>query len=192
MDTDNFHKRALELWQEHTSAQRLETDFATQNLLGKAYAAHHVVRTSPKLSDLLAFAKAGHAAAEPVLEGGQDAARVYRAPTSRVEGQTGKVENSTSFGRWDYVWEGAKFILYEMAYIDRFATAQRVLYVLYPNIDPPRHRDSRLQRCSSTSSFFVPVSGPRKPISRYGCSITLGGRKIRPFGNPFERRRGKM
>jgi transitional endoplasmic reticulum ATPase len=138
METDNLHKRALELWQEHTSAQRLETDFATQNLLGKAYPAHHVVRTSPKLSDLLAFAKAGHAAAQTLLEGGQDAARVYRAPKSRVEGEAGKVEDATAFGRWDYVWEGARFIVYEMAYIDRFATAQRVLYVLHPSIDPPR------------------------------------------------------
>ena len=130
MDTDDFHNRALELWIEHTSAQREETDFATQALLTKAYPAYVVVRTSPKMSDLLAFARAGHATAEQVLEEGQDAARVYRAPASRVKGQTGKVENATAFGRWDYVWEGAKFVVYEMAYIDRFATVQRVLYVL--------------------------------------------------------------
>jgi transitional endoplasmic reticulum ATPase len=130
METDNPHNRALELWKEHTSAQREETDFATQSLLSKAYPEHHVVRTSPKMSDLLAFAKAGHATAEQVLEDGQDAARVYRAPASRVKGQTGKVKDATAFGRWDYAWEGAKFIVYEIAYIDRFATVQRVLYIL--------------------------------------------------------------
>jgi transitional endoplasmic reticulum ATPase len=136
MNTDNLHNRALELWKEHTSAQREETDFAAQYFLSKAYPAYHVVRTSPKMSDLLAFAKAGHATAEQVSEEGQDAARVYRAPASRVKGQTGKMENATAFGRWDYVWEGAKFIVYEMAYIDRFATVQRVLYVLHPSSDP--------------------------------------------------------
>jgi transitional endoplasmic reticulum ATPase len=130
MEIDSLHSRALELWKENTSAKREETDFATQDLLSKAYPQHHVVRTSPKMSDLLAFAKAGHAAAEQLFEDGRDAARVYRAPASRVEGQTGKVENATAFGRWDYVWEGAEFIVYEMAYIDRFATIQRVLYVL--------------------------------------------------------------
>jgi transitional endoplasmic reticulum ATPase len=133
MDTDNLHHRALELWKDHTSAQREETDFATHNLLSKAYPAYHVVRTSPKTSDLLAFARAGHATAEQFPEEGQDAARVYRAPASRVKGQTGKVENVTAFGRWDYEWEGFKFIVYEMAYIDRFATVQRILYVLRPN-----------------------------------------------------------
>lgn len=138
MNTDNHHGQALELWKEHTSAQREETDFATQCLLGTSYPGHHVVRTSPKMSDLLAFAKAGHAAATQVVEGDQDAARVYRAPASRVKDQAGKVENATAFGRWDYVWEGAAFIVYEMAYIDRFATVQRVLYVLYPRTDPLR------------------------------------------------------
>jgi transitional endoplasmic reticulum ATPase len=130
MNTDNLHSRALELWNEHTSAQRENTDFATQALLTKAYPAYHVVRTSPKMSDLLAFARAGHATAEQVPEEGQDAARVYRAPASQVKGQTGKVENATAFGRWDYEWNDAYFIVYEMAYIDRFATVQKVLYVL--------------------------------------------------------------
>lgn len=99
MNTENHHRRALELWKEHTSGQRLETDFATQHLLRKAYPEYHVVRTSPKMSDLLAFAKAGHAAAEEVIEEGQDAARVYRAPASRVKGQSGRVENAIAFGR---------------------------------------------------------------------------------------------
>jgi DNA polymerase III delta prime subunit len=134
MSIDTHHRQALELWKEHTSAQREETDFATQYLLSKAYPEYHVVRTSPKMSDLLAFAKAGHATANQVFEDIQDAARVYRAPASRIEGQTGKVENVTAFGRWDYVWEGVEFIIYEMAYIDRFATVQRVLYVLHPHV----------------------------------------------------------
>lgn len=136
MNTETHHRRALELWKEHASGQRLETDFATQHLLRKAYSEYHVVRKSPKMSDLLAFAKAWHAAAEQVLEESQDAARVYRAPASRVKGQTGKVENAIAFGRWDYVWEGARFIVYEMAYIDRFATVQKVLYVLHQNTIP--------------------------------------------------------
>ena len=136
MDTLNPHVQALELWKEHTSAQRLETDFATQALLIKAYPECHVVRTSPRMSDLLAFAKAGHAVAEQLRDEDQDAARVYRAPASRVKGQTGRIENAVAFAAWDYVWEGATFIVYEMAYIDRFATVQRVLYVLYPKSAP--------------------------------------------------------
>ncbi|KAM0718421.1 hypothetical protein Q7P37_005491 [Cladosporium fusiforme] len=134
--TRNLHIRALDLWKEHTSAQRLETDSATQDLLSKAYPMYHVVRTSPKMSDLLGFAKAGYAKAEQVLEDGQDAARVYRAPASRVKGQTGTVEDAVSFGRWDYVWDGSRFVIYEMAYIDRFATVQRILYVLHPDTVP--------------------------------------------------------
>ena len=132
MNADDLHSRALalELWKEHTGAQREETDSATHDLLRKAYPMYHVVRTSPKMCDLLAFAKAGHATAEQVFEEGQDAVRVYRAPASRVEGQTGKVENVIAFGQWEYVWEERTFIVYEMAYIDRFATVQRVLYVL--------------------------------------------------------------
>lgn len=132
-DTDNPHRQALSLWKDHTSAQRLETDFATQDLLSRVYPGYHVVRTSPKMSDLLGLARAGHATAKQDLEDGRDATRVYRTPASRVKGQVGKVEDAVSFGRWHYVWDESEFIVYEMAYIDRFATAQRVLYILYPN-----------------------------------------------------------
>lgn len=140
--TKILHQRALALWKEHTSAKRLEPDFATHEALFKAYPAHSVIRSSATTSDLLGFAKAGHATATQVFEDGQDATRVYRAPASRVDGQTGKVENAVNFGRWHYVWEEVEFIVYEMAYIDQFARVQRVLYILHPDVVPLSSGDS--------------------------------------------------
>lgn len=133
--THGSHEQALAAWAQHISANRIEPEYFAQTLLSKAYPSYHVTRTSPTTCDLLGYAKAGNATATLVIHRDHDASRVYRAPPSRIEGETGKLEDAVSFGRWDYVWDGHGFIVYELAYIDRFARVVKLLYVLAPQRD---------------------------------------------------------
>jgi transitional endoplasmic reticulum ATPase len=137
--TYGAHEKAFALWADHVSARRVEPEFFTQDLLAKAYNGYHIARTSPTTCDLLEYAKAGHATATQVIRSDHDATRVYRAPASRIEGQTGKLEDAISFGRWDYTWNNYDFIIYETAHIDRFARVIKLLYILAPQSDKATH-----------------------------------------------------
>jgi transitional endoplasmic reticulum ATPase len=133
------HEKAFALWAEHVSAKTIEPEFFAQDLFAKAYNGHHITRTSPITCDLLGYAKAGYATATQVIRGDHDATRVYRVPASRIEGQPGKLEDAVSFGRWDYTWNNYDYIIYETAYIDRFARVIKLLYVLAPQSDKANH-----------------------------------------------------
>jgi transitional endoplasmic reticulum ATPase len=114
------HERVLSQWSDHTSAKKLETESFALDLLRRSFPGHHVTRTSPTTCDLLGFAKAGHATAQ-IASDSLDATRVFRAPASRVDGESGRLEDAVTFGRWDYTYNEAQFIVYELSYIDRFA-----------------------------------------------------------------------
>jgi transitional endoplasmic reticulum ATPase len=133
------HEKAFTLWADHVSARRVEPEFFTQDLLAKAYNGYHITRTSPTTCDLLGYAKAGHATATQVIRSDHDATRVHRAPASRIEGQTDKLEDAVSFGRWDYTWQNYDFVVYETAHIDRFARVIKLLYVPTPQSDKAHH-----------------------------------------------------
>ena len=125
------HERVLSQWSDHTSAKKLETESFALDLLRRSFPGHHVTRTSPTTCDLLGFAKAGHATAQ-IASDSLDATRVFRAPASRVDGESGRLEDAVTFGRWDYTYNEAQFIVYELSYIDRFARVNTLLYVLSP------------------------------------------------------------
>lgn len=147
-------ERVLSQWSDHTSAKKLDTESFTLDLLRRSYPGHYVTRTSPTTCDLLGFAKAGHATAQ-ISADSHDATRVFRAPPSRVDGESGRLEDAVSFGRWDYTHGEASFIVYELSYIDNFARVITLLYVLSvrtsPQTSPPTNHhpatDALLLRC---------------------------------------------
>jgi DNA polymerase III delta prime subunit len=49
-----------------------------------------------------------------------------------VSGDEGRLDDVVTFGHWKYEWGRFDFIVYEVAYIDRFARVNKVLYVLAP------------------------------------------------------------
>ena len=122
------HSQAMTAWWQHTSSSRLETESLTHNFLQKTYPHHHVTRTSPSTCDLLGYAEAGHAIATQGKD--CDVTRVYRTPQSPVSGEIGKLDDVITFGHWKYAWRQIEFIVYETAYVDRFARVTKAFYIL--------------------------------------------------------------
>ncbi|KAK5704361.1 hypothetical protein LTR97_003379 [Elasticomyces elasticus] len=144
------HEHAFGLWREHKSGQRKETASHVQDLLRETYPRYHVTRTSPTFCDLLGYAAAGHATATPVVGDGHDATRVYRAPASRVDGQTGTLEDVTTFGLWRLTWDRTEFLVYELAYLNRIAQVDRFLWA----------KDSALFASVETTSWEDVIVSP--------------------------------
>jgi transitional endoplasmic reticulum ATPase len=126
---DISHERVCSQWSDHTSAKKLDTESFTLDLLRRSFPGHRVTRTSPTTCDLLGFARAGHATAQ-IAADSLDATRVFRAPPSRVDGESGRLEDAVTFGRWDFTYGEAQFVVYELSYLDHFARLTRRLYVL--------------------------------------------------------------
>ena len=89
--------------------QRLDTESFTLGLLRRSYLGPHVTRTSPATWDLLGFARAEHASTQLATDC-LDATRVFRASPSRVDNESGRLEDAVSFGRWDYTDNNTQFI----------------------------------------------------------------------------------
>jgi len=135
------HERVWSQWSDHTSAKRLDNDSFTLDLLRRSFPGHHVTRTSPTTCDLLGFAKAGHATAQ-ITTDSLDATRVFRAPPSRIDGESGRLEDAVSFGCWEFTYHESKFLIYELSYVDSFARVVTFLYVLglrTPHQPSPNH-----------------------------------------------------
>lgn len=127
------HQTAITAWIDHTSLQREETETVILAGLVNAYPDHHITRTNAAKCDVLAYAVAGFATADPGEDPGVDATRLYRAPSSRLNDAKGKLEDVVSFGKWNYTYQDNKFIVYEIAYMDKFGRIIKPLYILAPS-----------------------------------------------------------
>lgn len=126
------HQQAFSFWQEHTNTSRLETDSYIHHALRKAYPAHHVTRTSQSKCDVLGYAAAGFATTNESSGSDSDATRVYRTPTSRLDGIPGRLEDVVNYGLWSYQWQAHDLLVYEVSYVNRFSQNMKLQYILAP------------------------------------------------------------
>ncbi|PVH74338.1 proteasome-activating nucleotidase [Cadophora sp. DSE1049] len=114
----------------HFGAQRLGTELTMFENIRKAHPDSHVTCADPSKSDLIGYAKAGHA--KMTQDTGElfDVTRVYVAPVPRREG-SGSLRDHTRFARWKMIWKGSEYIIYEVKWTE-FMSPFRVYYVLSP------------------------------------------------------------
>lgn len=114
----------------HFGAQRLGTELTMFENIRKAHPDFHVTCADPSKSDLVGYAKAGHA--RLIQDTGElfDVTRVYMAPVPRREG-SGSLRDNTRFSRWKMTWKKSEYILYEVKWTE-YMSPFRVYYVLSP------------------------------------------------------------
>lgn len=132
MATLSSLEHSYALWKRHVSNTREDTELSVAELLRDSHPQHHVTRTSTSKVDLVGFAEAGHATATPRRESGFDASRVYKAPSSRLDREPGKLEDNVRFGSWEYKWEGRDFIIYTIEYRDVYMRNFKHTFALAP------------------------------------------------------------
>jgi len=126
------HARVFSSLRPHFGAPRTSTELEVLTILRRAYPAHSIVCTSPCTCDLLGYARAGHASASVSHGADHDASRLYRAPRSRSEGGVGVLRDHVRIGRWDYGWEGERYMVYEVEYASVYPTSPtKLFYVLH-------------------------------------------------------------
>ncbi|KAG8531497.1 uncharacterized protein KY384_003126 [Bacidia gigantensis] len=111
--------KVFEDWQTHFKAPAQSTHLALLSSLRTRYMGWNVVVTDGPRTALISFAKAGHATA--VLDTNCDVyvnVRGYQPPKGRISTDQGELLDHTSFGKYDYSWNGHSFIIYHAEFED--------------------------------------------------------------------------
>ena len=120
-------------WQNHCTLPRTDTVLTILNSLRQSYPNHVVTITSQKVG-LVPFAEAKNA--ECVLDESDDsfvALRKYRAADRRSGVQTGELRDDVKIGKYEYSWNGHRFIVYYTEWNEDFVfeRERRYYYILY-------------------------------------------------------------
>ncbi|KAK8124414.1 uncharacterized protein PG998_000173 [Apiospora kogelbergensis] len=105
---------------EHTNAPRVNTDAFISRSLRENYPNLELVVTPAYSCNLLAYARAGLATYEPVVDdvnGGKNLPAslqwdIYVPPARRLDGALGGLGETVSFGKYLYKWQGQDFLVY--------------------------------------------------------------------------------
>jgi len=131
-----------DIWFEHSSAKRINTDVVIAQSLRAQYPGLQLtIATNSNGLNLLRYAQAGHATYRPIVENlastgnssgnssseNQEAAdettssngvfspvswTVYFPPRRRIDGDPGSLGEQLNFGKFEYSWRGHDFLLY--------------------------------------------------------------------------------
>ncbi|KAL7621966.1 hypothetical protein AAE478_007467 [Parahypoxylon ruwenzoriense] len=112
---------ATEVYFDHSSAKRVNTDSVIVQALKQEYPNLELVIAPEGTSNLLAYASAGHASFSVIEDAGGSPSlpslvswKVYLPPARRIDGGTGVLADRVIFGKFMYKWEGAEFIVYRV------------------------------------------------------------------------------
>ncbi|KAI9836884.1 MAG: hypothetical protein M1819_001049 [Sarea resinae] len=115
-------------YEEHTSGHRIHTASAIHIALRKAYPNHCITACS---CDLVKYANSGHAVADLAEDEPPNIrSRVFEAARRRTfDDDPGQLRDAVLFGRYDYRWEGHKFLVY-VVQGETFARCDNRTYIL--------------------------------------------------------------
>lgn len=101
---------------DHSSATRISTDTVIARALKAQYPSLELTIVSMWNCQLLSYAAAGHAVAEPVADSDADPAtlswKLYAPPARRLDGGNGALGDQPIFAKYLYRWSGYEFIAY--------------------------------------------------------------------------------
>ncbi|OAQ59917.1 proteasome-activating nucleotidase [Pochonia chlamydosporia 170] len=140
------NQNAFELWKQHVSQPRVDSEVAACQLLRDTHPDYHVTRTDPEKSDLIGYAEAGFATKTLHRPADYDATRRYKTAGSSAcsipvfwpfdtvlpEAGPGTLEDEVRFGCWKYSWDGHEFLVYEVGYLGQHNNLIKNLYILAP------------------------------------------------------------
>ncbi|KAI1815905.1 ATPase [Poronia punctata] len=107
-----------ELWFEHSSAKRVNTDIMIARSLTAQYPDLQLtIATNYNGLDLLRYAQAGHASFRPLVKAQKGVFSPmtwtnYIPPRRRIDGDQGTLGEQLNFAKFEYSWRGHDFILY--------------------------------------------------------------------------------
>lgn len=107
---------AASAYLEHSTAPRISTDTVIANALKKQYPTHNLTIAAENNCQLLAFAAAGHAVAEPATD--KDVVlstlswKSYLSPARRLDSPAGRLGERAIFAKYQYRWSGHDYTVY--------------------------------------------------------------------------------
>lgn len=133
LQNNEARKAAFEEFKQHCSGQRTNTSLSVVEALRKTHPDHHVTAVLPTSCSLLEYATAGKATA--TFDGNDEGFDVLRDWKSVGKGlekrdHPGRLQDSVSFGRYAYTWEGREFIVYEVEWTELLRSPTRLFCVL--------------------------------------------------------------
>jgi transitional endoplasmic reticulum ATPase len=124
------HSRALQEWQSLNSAARSDVELMFIHHLQEIYPQHKVTRINPKECDVIGFAHAALATAIRDDKAENHTVKTFKGPKSRLQEESGTLDEDIKFGRWMYQWDENEYIIYQTNYEIPFRPPQRSVYVL--------------------------------------------------------------
>ncbi|PQE29431.1 ATP-dependent Zn protease protein [Rutstroemia sp. NJR-2017a WRK4] len=124
------HTRALEEWQKLNAAPRSDVELMFIHHLQEIYPQHKVTRINPQECDVIGFAQACLATAIRDDEAKNHTVKTFKGPKSRLQEESGTLNQDIKFGRWVYRWNETDYIIYQTNYDVPFRPPQRSVYVL--------------------------------------------------------------
>ena len=110
--TDKAAVNVFDDYQKHNAGLQISSETAIVSSLRGRYPDWKVTVT-PSHTGLLDFARAGHAKAEfDTKAESLSAWRLHVPSTQRISQQEGTMKDKVHFGKYDYEWNGEKFIVY--------------------------------------------------------------------------------
>jgi transitional endoplasmic reticulum ATPase len=121
----------------HQSGRRISTELAVLEFLRDAYPDCHTTLVDRIMWDYKGFAAAGFAKCDIDKENDvYNAARAYRkAPGPRLGQEAGSLVDTIKYARWNYVWKGNEYMIYEIEYETMAGRNQPLLFILNPRTD---------------------------------------------------------
>ncbi|KAI1419814.1 ATPase [Xylaria sp. FL1777] len=113
--------RTNDIWFQHSSAKRVNTDTIIAQSLARQYPSLELTIAPPTNGlSLVAYAQAGHARCTAIVEAPGDDSGVfapvawseYMPPPRRIDGNPGALRATLRFAKFAYVWRGYDFIVY--------------------------------------------------------------------------------
>jgi transitional endoplasmic reticulum ATPase len=123
--------------------------------LRDAYPECHTTMVDKMMWHFKAFAAAGFAKCQVDKENDvYNAVRAYRkAPGPRLGQEAGSIVDAVKYARWNYVWEGHEYMIYEIEYETMNGRNQPLLFVLNPRAD----EDANDEKSSLVDQLIVAV-----------------------------------
>ena len=126
--------QAFSQWKNHSSKPRLDTELTVSEFIRDAHPGFHVTRTPSSQCALLGYARAGFAIAIQDSDTAYEANRKFDLPR-RLQKEDAKLSDEPTFGRWRYKWNDIDYVVYLVAYADRYYRVVMNFFILSPYYD---------------------------------------------------------